>query len=329
MAEQRNEQPGDQSSDSGAAGSLQDRLAERLFGPTEGGEDAGSAEDNRQVEGDGGEAAGAEAAGEQGGEAGDGEQQPTLVDVEINGKTYPVHPDLKSALMAHSDYTQKSQETAGLRRMLDLERVQMQHRAKFDQACAPELNSLQQLDWQLQAYRSLDWTAMDTDTANKTRIYVDQLKDQREELVKALSGKRQVFEQEMGTLMQTAIARGDEYLKRHIQGWGPATQKQIEAFGLSQGYSDIEMKMLTDARMKKTLWQAMQYVTSLQKKAAGQGRVPGKPPGVQPRAASSNQSAAQVRDLQYHKAMKNAKSSSEKQSLVQNRLADKLFGPAR
>ena len=293
--------------------SLEDRIAGQLFG-----NEAEESDEQPQPEAEGDEPeAETSAADEQ------TEKAPELVEVEFSGKQYKLPPELKDALMAQADYTRKTQEVAEQRRMVDQHMLLMQQEAQFQQAVSQESAQLQQLDWQLAAYKGLDWSSMDTETMTRTRVAMDQLRDARNEIAQTVEAKRGQFQQHMQGLMQQAREKGVEYLKRHIPNWGPDVGRELTNYAINEGYSDVELGTLTDARMIKTLWKARQWDALQSQRGATSKRAEKAPPVVKP-GASKPQSQVEA-DVTYKKALKAAKTSSEKQRVIQSRL-ERMFG---
>lgn len=312
-----NEQSGD--SPESAQTAMEDRIINSLYGD--------AAEDQPepdQPETEGDEPAEPVAADEQSeeteGETAEGEapKGPELVEVEFSGKQYKLPPELKDALMAQSDYTRKTQEVAEQRRMIEHQKQIQQQEAQFQQTVAPELQQLQQLDWQLAAYKGLDWTSMDTETMTRTRVAMDQLKDARGDLVNALNTKRNEFTQQRQNLLRQATDRANEYLKRHIPNWGAETGRELTSYGMNEGFTDVELNAVTDPRFIKMLWKANQWDKLKSQQGTATRRADKAPPVAKPGASKPQSQSAS--DANYRKALKSAKTSSEKSRIIQARL---------
>lgn len=291
--------------------SLEDRIAEKLYGS----EQPEEPEEQEQP---------ALEADEQAEEA-EGEEQPAapeLVEVEFSGKQYKLPPELKDALMAQSDYTRKTQEVAERQRLVDLQALQMQHEAQFQQHVQQEFSALAQLEYEISRYKNIDWTTLDTDTYIRTKSVLDQLKEQKGEVEKQIEGKRQQYAQGVQQLMGQAREKGNEYLSRFIPKWGAETQKELASYGQNEGYSDVEIGSLTDARMVKTLWKAMQWDRLQSQKASTTKRAEKAPPVAKPGA--SNPNAKAVSEVAYRKALKSARTPEAKSRVIQARLEQKL-----
>ena len=291
----------------------EDRLASALYG-SELPEDNPIGDEQTQPE----------QAGEQA--APEGEEtpaEPELADVDFNGKQYKLPPELKDALMAQADYTKKTQEVAEARRLVDLQALTIQQQTQFQNSVAQELQTLGQLDMEIARYAKLDWASLDTDTLVRARHALDQLKDQKQQIQSEVQNKHQQFQHGMQALMAEARDKGNEYLKRTIPSWGPEIQKELSGYGVKEGYSDVELNSLTDARMIKTLWKASQWDKLQSQKGATQQKVTQAPPVVRPGAVNNNNQAN--RDRAFKSALKSAKTNSQKLSVLDQRIAEKFL----
>jgi hypothetical protein len=83
-------------------------------------------------------------------EAPESEASPEFAEVEYEGKSYQVPPEIKDALLRQSDYTRKTTEAAERTRALEqkeLEHRFVEDRRKFDDAVKDDVSQLQELDW--------------------------------------------------------------------------------------------------------------------------------------------------------------------------------------
>lgn len=308
MSEETVEQPAEESTPL----SLEDRIANSMFGPSEEPEEVAEQEQPEQADEQTAEVKTEEV-----------KTEPEFVEVEYEGKQYKLPPELKDKFMAQSDYTRKTQELAEQRRLLDTQVQLQQQETQFRQAVAPEMEQLNKLDIQLAQYKGLDWSSMDVETMTRTRIAYDQLKEAREDINKELQGKRNQFDQYRQKVMSDVTQKGHEYLKKHIPNWGaPEISQKLTSYGIQEGYSDVELGSLTDPRIIKTLWKARQWDELQSQKSNPTKVTPKAPPAVKP-GATKNANFAE--DMAYHKALKSAKSSSEKQRIIQARL-EKRWG---
>jgi len=254
-------------------------------------------------------------------------EQPTaeeLAEVEFSGKQYKLPPELKDAFMAKSDYTQKTQEVAEQRRLVDLQATTLKKQQEFQRTVAPELQTLGHLDLEIAKYQKLDWQSLDTDTLMRARMALDQLKDQKAQVQSEVQKKAGEFEQGMQQLRQQSIEKGNEYLKKVIPSWGPDIQKQIIDYGLKEGYSGVELDQITDPRVIKALWKSSQWDKLQSQKGATQQKVSKAPPMQKP--VASNPTTNAQREKAFKSALKSAKTNTDKVKIIDQRLAEKFFG---
>jgi hypothetical protein len=164
-------------------------------------------------------------------------EEPGLVELETeSGKTYKVPVELKDGYLRQADYTRKTQETAVLQRQATTALEQQALQAQFQQATAAEQQRLSQIQSELQRFKQVDWTNLDTETYIKTRGYIDQLKDEAGELEKGIGGKAQQFENRVRHMDQQAAANAYALIKRHVPDWTPDSQTEREVANYASHY---------------------------------------------------------------------------------------------
>ena len=200
------------------------------------------------------------------------DSEEAFVDVEYDGVTYAVPENLKDALLRQSDYTQKTQTLADMRREVELGQDQVrlaQEEQGFVQEIQPELNNvgylqamIQQMDNDLQTNMS----QMTTEEMFKKKIEADGLKEQLSALKHGLEVKYKEFEEAQKQSYQELLEQGAQILKQSIPNWSEAKQKEVRDYAMSQGFSTQEVSSIVDPRHVKILWAASQF-ESLQDKA--------------------------------------------------------------
>ena len=248
-----------------------------------------------------------------------------LEDVDFNGKQYKLPKELKSALMAQSDYTKKTQDLSSLRGMIDAKVVMTQQEQQFHTQVAPEMQELSQLEAEISRFGKIDWQQLDTDTLVRTRHALDQLKDRRLEVRGEIEKKRTVFQGQLQQFSAQALAKGLEYLNRNIPNWNDATQKDVVDYGTKRGYSEVKLRSMDDPLDVETLWKAMQWDQLQSQKPGAKNKAQTAPP-VKPGASTSQQQANSLESARFAKAMKSAKSQGQKINLAQDRLGRILTG---
>lgn len=302
--------------------SMEDRIVNSMYGPDEQAEDG--ATDSEGQEDQPNASADEQAEGAIAEEARAASDTDELVEVEFSGKNYKVPKEIKDGLMTQSDYTRKTQEVAEQRRMVE-HRIQTQQQdAQFQQSVAPDLEQLRQMDWQLAAYKGLDWAAMDTETMTRNKVAMDQLKDNRQEAVQKLQQKKNGFDQSQRQTMQEASKKTNDYLRQHIPKWGPDAARELISYALGEGYTDFELNSLNDARQIKALWKARQWDALQSQKGKPQAKAANAPPVNRPGASKSTSKPSEGQA--YRQALAKAPTPGAREAIIQQKLEGKWFG---
>lgn len=189
-----------------------------------------------------------------------------LEEVEFEGKKHKIPASLKSAIMMHADYTRKTQEVAEQRKAVETERQAIIDQAKAQQEYIQDIAKVVAMDDQIKAYEQVNWqqlTAQDPTQAQALFIQFQQLKDARN----AAAGQLQIKEQQR--LQQSQQAALEEQQKnakrfeecmsvvaRDIKGWGPELIKQLDKTANELGFTNDELRQVSDPRFIKLLHEA-------------------------------------------------------------------------
>lgn len=222
------------------------------------------------------------------------QQEPEVAEVEIDGKTYQVPPEIKDRFIHHADYTRKTQELAEARRVVAAKEQSLQLREAFQQSVSEETSQLKAIESQIQQYAKLDWQQMDVEQLVRTRHQLDQLKDAKAEVEKALKGKQDEFQQKVGKHMQEARESGLKYIQQKIKGFNDEKGKELLSYGVSEGYTQEELSQLMDPRLVVTLWKAAQWDQLQAGKPAITNRASQAAPVIKPGAAQKPVSHKQI-----------------------------------
>lgn len=253
-------------------------------------------------------------------------QAPEDFEYEYEGNTFKLPKPLEKALMQQKDYTQKTQELADHRRMVEARDSQIRL-AMMEQAFTKEVSSESQqialFDQALESAKSTDWGSMSTDQIIRTKLQLDQWKEQRDALAKTVEAKRAEFEGRTRSELERVKAQAVETIKKSIPNWSDDVAKQVREHALQEGYTESELAGLYDPRWAKSLWKAAQYDQI--KGKASEAVQTAKAQPVKP--TPSRPMDAKTKDyLNYRKTLQKAPpGSQERKAAVQDRVA-KIFG---
>lgn len=265
-------------------------------------------------------------------EVSDESQGPDFEEIEYDGKTYQIPPELKDALMSKQDYTRKTQELARNREAI--EGLQQQARLfaeqqAFEQTTHKERAEIDNLSFQIQQYEALDWSGFEAQDLFKLKMQVDALKSKREDLKNALNGRRQQFAQQLKA-RRDEIQKGlPDQVRTRIQTWGDQSMDDLSQYALSRGYTQIDVQNLAlSPRDIETMWKAQQWDKLQTTKGDALKRAQKAPPVIKPGA--TKRMPDDTRDkLNYRKALeasrKRGDPAGKTAKIIQKRL-EKRFG---
>lgn len=244
---------------------------------------------------------------------------PSFEEVEWEGKTYQVPPELKEAIIRQSDYTKKSQSLADQRRSFDLQQHQAriaQMSEQFRTETAKEHQQLQALEWALN--EPVDWAAMTTEQKLERSLQIQQWERSKQQLEKTLGDKRKEWGEKQNAEIAKLRASSIEAISKRIPGFSDATAKAIREHAISEGYTETELNSILDPRHVTTLWKAQQY-DLLKSKAT-----PVTQSAKAVKTSAANPMPSEVKDkLNFRKAIARTEGKpSERKAAVEARVMD-------
>jgi hypothetical protein len=258
-------------------------------------------------------------------EAPESAEQPEFQEIEYEGKTYQVPPELKDALLRQSDYTKKTTEVSERQRAIEQKELQIkaaEEQRKFNESVKDDIGAIQEIDFQIKQWKSVDVTGFTSEQMWQLSRTIDGLKEKRAELSNGLNGKWQSFQQQQAQLAQEARAKAEELVSKSVKGWGPEVQKALTDYGIQEGYTNAELAQLSsDARIVKTLWKAHQFDKLQTQKIEGKVKsVPTVKPG------SSNPMPQHVKDgFALKKQLNNPKlTDAQKAKVIERELMNRF-----
>jgi len=248
-------------------------------------------------------------------------------DLDWEGQTIRVPKGLKEAVMRTDDYTRKTQELAEQRKTLEqLQTAAQQQMARetFERSITQEKQEIAVIDAYLAQARKMDMTAMTAEQMFRAKMELDSIKERRSELQAAIDGKHAQFQTDMQNKLNELRGKTRELASKSIQGFNEETEKAMREFAKTEGLGDFEIdNVLLDPRSYKIVWKAMQF----EKVRAGVKPAEAKAERVlKPGAAGERMPAKTAANLNFNKAMKSAKTSSEKANVIEARLMERFGG---
>ena len=199
------------------------------------------------------------------GEEGQGEQPKTdspaaFLELEINGEKVKLTADeAKNGYLRQQDYTQKAQRLAQERQEWN---QHVARQAAEVQQFSQEIGQLNNIDAALREYQAVDWAALREDDPVSYAAHMADFqaaKAQRGEVERAIAHKQQ----SLTAAQQETIARQAQEAQAHmatlVPGFGKEHIAQMNELGYKSGFTQAELKGVTDKRMLEVLWKASQF----------------------------------------------------------------------
>lgn len=259
---------------------------------------------------------------------GDGAETPTedtgLHEVEYDGKTYKLPPELKDAFLRQQDYTRKTQEVAEARKAADAQRQTYEALGQTSQEEMDLRIKQQMLGEQLKIYD----TALTDELLQTDPIQYMRLDKQRRDLQQTGFGLSQALQQAQakaqhlrGEAFRKLLTDGAAQLKKSIPDWSEDKAKALREYATAQaGYAPDEINQLTDHRFVVLLNKAAELDALKASKPAVTKRVEALPkvakPGAAPRVTD--------REIQQKKALSALKQNPNKRGALADYLALRL-----
>lgn len=242
---------------------------------------------------------------------------PESIEIEFEGSTYKVPPELKKlqeGYLRQEDYTRKTQEAAEMRKVADLTLQQAQAQQALQQVTQPYLESLIATNNQIKAFQNVDWNAytdQDPVAANKHWIAYQALKDRKANLEHEMQGAAAQHMQKVRDAAENLKKENSKILTEKVKGWNTERDQKVREFaGKNYGFSPQELGQVFDARVLRLMNDAYEWQTLQAAKPAIQKQVAQAQKTLKPTATQS-QTQGQVRNNELKRQIRSAKSESQ------------------
>lgn len=256
------------------------------------------------------------------------------VEIEVDGWTGKIPAKVKAELDKAADYTRKTQEVADQRRIIESQQRLQQEQAAFYEAAQQEIDQLQQIESQLEQYRKVDLSTIDSETLARMQLVVGNLREERAKLKESVDGKRGEFKQKIVSTWDQMAQDAHKAVLKSIPDWDKVA-KNVAEYAIEAGYPfevitgyDRQTRErvgpgVVDPVFAKTLHKAWKWDQLQANKTAQTSKASKAPPLMKPGAADTR-GIEQVAHMNFRKAIKNAKSDNQKAALIGERLANKF-----
>jgi hypothetical protein len=199
----------------------------------------------------------------------DTEDDAELIEVELGDKTFKVAPEVQKAMLRQADYSRKMNEVGAKEKVLaqQLEVVETLHAGaeKYAKAMA-QVNAI---DAQVQQYEALDWQRLEEEDPSRYSVLAVkfiQLQKARDNAANAVTAIGEEINESRQKIVNEKRDEMDKALKKAIPGWGEKLGTAITRYAIESGYTEQELRALTDPKVVVALDKARKF-DALQKGA--------------------------------------------------------------
>jgi hypothetical protein len=258
------------------------------------------------------------------------------VEIEVEGWKGKIPAKLKAEIDKGQDYTRKTQSLADEKRLFETQIRAVQEQNQFMQAAQAEIERFRNIESQLEQYRGVDLSQIDSETLSRMSMAAGNLREERAKLKETIDAKRGEFQQKLLTAWDEMTTRARDLIVKDIPQWGKVAP-QVAQYALKEGFP---YEVITghdrnngqrvgpgvvDPAFARALYKAMQWDQLQAQKATNLGKAKNAPPVLKPGATQSAPNA-QIAKMNFRKALKSAGSDSRKAELIGDRIAGKFFG---
>jgi hypothetical protein len=242
------------------------------------------------------------------GEVEEAEAAPEAVEVEYNGKTYKVDPELREAVMLKSDYTQKTQEIASVRRALEVEKMALQTLKVFDQQTKELTAQKSQLESYKEQARKLDWASLTLDQKVDLDRELRNIDSQLSDINGQIATKRDEHKGQFDQFVIRAVMETEKFMSAKVPGWSQDSGRQLHQYGTQLGIpaEKLTTGWFADPSATHVMWKAQQWDKLQASKPGVTNKAASAPPVVKP---GSNAVQKSVVQNNYQKAREDLKKS--------------------
>ena len=215
------------------------------------------------------------------------EQTDELAEVEYEGKTYKVAPELEKALLRQADYSRAMNEVTAKEKAFTQRLEQIDVITADADKYADALSGVRLIESQLAQYEGIDWQGLSAQNPGEAaRLAVQQLQLQQQ-LTKVSADAKNVgqsLQQARDQLRNDAREDMFKALGKSLKGWGDELGSKLTIYANANGINTKTLQELTDPGVVIALDKARKYDELQASKQAVKSKAQGAPPVTKPGA---------------------------------------------
>lgn len=191
------------------------------------------------------------------------EQAGELAEVEYEGKTYQVPPELKDAVLRKADYSRHVQEVTAQKKDF-AQRIEAADRmAESAEKLADGIAKVKMLDAKLEEFKAVDFEKLETEDparASVLAVRLLQLQRARDHAVTDANGIGEQLAKERAAALSAKQADMHKTLTKELPGWGDELGTKVTRYAIEKGgFTAEELRSFTDPRVVIALDKARKF----------------------------------------------------------------------
>lgn len=250
------------------------------------------------------------------------EAAPELVEVEYNGKTFKVDPELREAVMLKADYTQKTQEVASVRRTLEIEKAALNADRLFNQQVGQLKEEVSRLASLKEQADKIDRNSLNTDQRLDLDYELRKIDKQIENLTGQIKQQESTHQSQFKQMIAAAVMESEKFMSRKVPGWNDEKGKSLHEYGLQLGipYERLTTGWFADPTATHVMWKAQQWDKLQASKPGVANKASAAPPVAKPGSNAAQQSVKQSAYKQARAQLKKSGSVEDAAALFLQRM---------
>lgn len=181
----------------------------------------------------------------------DGDPTEQLAEVEYEGKTYNVPPELQKALLRQADYS-RAMNAVSAQAKTYTERIEAaEHYVQGAEKYAEVLADVQSIDAQMKPFEAVDWQKLRTENPGEYAALaadVQTLRVNREAAVRKAQGLKAEISEAQQKSLNDKRNEMHQVLSKDLKGWGDELGEKIVKYALDKGYQQADLLAMTDPK---------------------------------------------------------------------------------
>lgn len=221
------------------------------------------------------------------GEPDEAEPEEELVEVEAEGKTYKVAPEVQKAMLRQADYSRKMSAVQATEKVVAQQKETVDRLLEGAEKYAEALAEVKGIEARLKQFETVPWQKLRQENpAEYAALSADlnTLRLSREESARKAQGLDAELKTGKDKLFATKRAEMVTALQKDLKGWGDKLGTEVTQYAVEIGYALEDIAQTTDPKWVIAMNKAMKYDALQKGKADLKAKVRDVPPVLKPGA---------------------------------------------